>query len=44
MGMHETLDKLETLALHVQTSKPVFAVLYIPVYTSTAWYNLHVYL
>ena len=40
-GMYKTLEKLETLALHVQVFKPVFAVLYIPVYTSTAWYNLY---
>ena len=38
-GMHKTLETLETLALRARVSKPVSAVLYIPVYTSTAWYN-----
>ena len=42
-GMHKTLETLETLALRARVSKPVSAVLYIPVYTSTAWYNLYVY-
>ena len=41
-GMHKTLETLETLALRARVSKPVSAVLYIPVYTSTAWYNLYV--
>ena len=40
-GMHKTLETLETLALRARVSKPVSAVLYIPVYTSTAWYNLY---
>ena len=43
-GMHKTLETLETLALRARVSKPVSAVLYIPVYTSTAWYNLYLYL
>ena len=43
-GMHKTLETLETLALRARVSKPVSAVLYIPVYTSTAWYNLYVYI
>ena len=42
-GMHKTLETLETLALRARVSKPVSAVLYIPVYTSTAWYNLYIY-
>ena len=42
-GMHKTLETLETLALRARVSKPVSAVLYIPVYTSTAWYNLYLY-
>ena len=42
--MHKTLETLETLALRARVSKPVSAVLYIPVYTSTAWYNLYVYI
>ena len=42
-GMHKTLETLETLALCTQVSKPVSAVLYIPVYTSTAWYNLYLF-
>ena len=41
--MHKTLETLETLALRARVSKPVSAVIYIPVYTSTAWYNLYVY-
>ena len=41
-GMHKTLETLETLALRARVSKPVSAVLYIPVYTSTAWYNLYI--
>ena len=41
-GMHKTLETLETLALRARVSKPVPAVLYIPVYTSTAWYNLYI--
>ena len=41
-GMHKALETLETLALRARVSKPVSAVLYIPVYTSTAWYNLYV--
>ena len=41
-GMHKTLETLETPALRARVSKPVSAVLYIPVYTSTAWYNLYV--
>ena len=40
-GMHKTLETLETLALRARISKPVSAVLCIPVYTSTAWYNLY---
>ena len=40
-GMHKTLETIETLALRARVSKPVSAVLYIPVYTSTAWYNLY---
>ena len=32
-GMHKTLETLETLALRARVSKPVSAVLYIPVYT-----------
>ena len=43
-GMHKTLETLETLALRARVSKPVSAVLYIPVYTSTAWYNLYLLL
>ena len=43
-GMHKTLETLETLALRARVSKPVSAVLYIPVYTSTAWYNLYLYM
>ena len=43
-GMHKTLETLETLALRARVSKPVSMVLYIPVYTSTAWYNLYVYM
>ena len=43
-GMHKTLETLETLALRARVSKPVSAVLYIPVYTSTAWYNLYIYI
>ena len=42
-GMHKTLETLETLALRARVSKPVSAVLYTPVYTSTAWYNLYIY-
>ena len=42
-GVHKTLETLETLALRARVSKPVSAVLYIPVYTSTAWYNLYLY-
>ena len=42
-GMHKTLETIETLALRAWVSKPVSAVLYIPVYTSTAWYNLYVW-
>ena len=42
--MHKTLETLETLALRARVSKPVSAVLYIPVYTSTAWYNLYIYM
>ena len=42
-GMHKTLETLETLALRARVSKPVSAVFYIPVYTSTAWYNLYLY-
>ena len=42
-GMHKTLENLETLALRARVSKPVSAVLCIPVYTSTAWYNLYLY-
>ena len=42
-GTHKTLETLETLALRARVSKPVSAVLYIPVYTSTAWYNLYLY-
>ena len=42
-GMHKTLETLETLALRARVSKPVSAVLYIPVYTSTAWYNLYLF-
>ena len=38
----KTLETLETLALRARVPKPVSAVLYIPVYTSTAWYNLYV--
>ena len=41
-GMHKTLETLETLALRARVSKPVSAVLYIPVYTSTAWCSLYV--
>ena len=41
-GTHKTLETLETLALRARVSKPVSAVLYIPVYTSTAWYNLYI--
>ncbi len=40
---HAVSETLETLALRARVSKPVSAVLYIPVYTSTAWYNLYVY-
>ena len=40
-GMQKTLETLETLALRARVSKPVSAVLYTPVYTSTAWYNLY---
>ena len=32
MGMHKTLETLETLALCTQVSKPVSAVLYLYVY------------
>ena len=42
-GMHKTLETLETLALRARVSKPVSAVLFIPVYTSTAWYNLYMF-
>ena len=43
MGMHKTLEILETLALYVLVSKPVSTVLYIPIYTDMAWYNLYTY-
>ena len=42
--MYKTLETLEALAPRTWVSKLVSAVLYILVYTSTAWYNLYVYL